>query len=293
MRVYFLGVRGSTPAPGQRFVRYGGNTSAIAVAHDTLEPTLLLDAGTGVRRLPTVIGDAPFRGTLLLSHLHWDHTHGLPFSRSLDHTEAIVDLHLPDQATMTADEALALALSPPSFPIDLTQMRGRWSIHSLEEGNHEFAGFSVTAIEVPHKGGRTFGFRVSDDSASLAYIPDHGPTAFGPGRDGLGERHVAALTLAAEVDLLIHDAQYTGDEFLGRSDYGHSTIEYATDLGARAGCRQVALFHHDPDRTDDELDDIAAEHRRDEPMSRTGPDVIVAREDLVLDIGTHLLAGNR
>ena len=119
MRLHFCGVRGSTPAPGADFVRYGGHTSCVAVARDhTAPPTLILNAGTGVRRVTALLGDRPFTGTILLTHLHWDHVQGLPFFRAADRDDARVTLLLPDQQDgSSAEQVLARAMSPPHFPI--------------------------------------------------------------------------------------------------------------------------------------------------------------------------------
>ncbi|CAN5788726.1 MBL fold metallo-hydrolase [soil metagenome] len=287
MRAHFLGVRGSTPAPGSEFIRYGGHTSCLALAHDDADrPTLVLDAGTGLRRIgPLLRGDA-FQGTVLLTHLHWDHTHGLPFTGALDRPDAAVHLALP--APLPADEVppvsaidvLARGMGPPHFPITPDQLRGAWSFEALDPSTFQAEGFTVTAIEVPHKGGRTFGYRVSDGSTSLAYVPDHGPLALGPGPDGLGERHPAALALAHGVDALVHDAQHTAAELPAVANFGHSAIDYAVDLGHRAGASRTVLFHHHPNRTDDQLDAIAATWE-----SADGSLVTVAHQGLVLYLG--------
>jgi hypothetical protein len=116
----------------------------------------------------------------------------------------------------------------------------------------------VLALEIPHKGGRTFGYRVSDGRASMAYLSDHGPSALGPGPDGWGPYHEAALALADGVDLLVHDAQHTAAELPARVSWGHSAVDYPVRLGELAGARSVLLFHHDPGRTDAEVDDIVA-----------------------------------
>jgi phosphoribosyl 1,2-cyclic phosphodiesterase len=280
MELHFLGVRGSTPSPGPEFTRYGGNTSCVAVAVDGEPPSLVLDAGTGARRLAPRLGGAPFRGTLLLTHLHWDHTHGLPFARALDHPDAAVDLWLPAQEGGDgAEDVLGRAMGPPHFPITPAGLRGAWTFGTLSPGTRRFGPFEVTAVELPHKGGRTFGYRITDGTTTVAYAPDHGPIAVGPGPDGLGERHPAALALAAGVDALVHDAQYTVEEFAGRAHFGHSTLDYAVDLGVQAGARRVVLFHHDPDRTDDDLDAVVA-RLRDEQGEAI--EVQAASEDLVL-----------
>ena len=259
MRVHVLGVRGSTPAPGHEFARHGGNTSCLALARDGQPPSLVVDAGTGLRRLGAVLGERPFHGALLLGHLHWDHTQGLPFSRAVDNDGAEVRLCLPAQEDGDAPiDVLRRALSPPHFPIGPEGLRGRWTFEGLEPGSHHLAGFEVLALEIPHKGGRTFGYRISDGHASIAYLSDHGPSALGQGPDGWGPYHDSALALADDVDVLVHDAQHTAAELPSRASWGHSAVDYPVRLAELAGARSVLLFHHDPTRTDAALDAIVA-----------------------------------
>ena len=275
MKVWVLGARGSTPAPGPATVRYGGHTSALALAADNGPPTLLLDAGTGLANLPAVLGGQPFQGALLLSHLHWDHTHGLPFSPATDHDDATVALSLPDQEA-PADKALAWAMSPPHFPIGPDGLRGAWSFHGLDEGAFEAGGFEVLAREIPHKGGRTFGYRVTaPDGTSLAYLPDHQPSALGAGPDGFGPHHQAARALADGVDLLVHDAQYTAEEFPRLHHFGHSAIDYAVGLARVADVGRLLAFHHAPTRTDDELDALAERFASEATFAREGDDLVL------------------
>lgn len=266
MRAELLGVRGSTPAPGSPFVRYGGHTSCIAIGPDDGPPRLLLDAGTGIRRLPQLLGDDPFVGTILLSHLHWDHTQGLPFCPSIDRDDAVVNLRVPIQDPNTGEPAdpvglLRRAMSPPHFPIEPTGLRGRWSFSDLDDGTHLIEDLRVTVAEIPHKGGRTFGFRITDGASTIAYLPDHGPIALGPGPNGWGELHPTALALARDADYLIHDAQHTVEEFPSRANFGHCPADYAVSLGRAAGVETVVLFHHDPSRNDDDLDALVGRLR--------------------------------
>lgn len=254
MRVHLCGVRGSTPAPGAEFVRVGGHTSCVAIAHDQEEhPRLVLDAGTGLRNVTALMGDEPFEGSLLLGHLHWDHTQGLPFFAAGDRPDGRVDVHLP-VVDGAADQALDGLMAPPFFPISVPGLRGEWSFHSLREGCFDVEGFSVLAREIPHSGGRTLGFRVSDGSRTIAYLSDHGPIALGDGPDGWGPYHAAAMELARGVDLLLHDAQFTAVELAARPHFGHSAVDYAVGLAERCAVGQLLLFHHDPSRTDDEVD---------------------------------------
>lgn len=255
MQVHLFGVRGSIPVPGPDHLRYGGNTSCVGVSADGELPRLLLDFGTGVRNFCRVLEERPFAGTVLLGHLHWDHILGLPFFPPADVPEGRVSLHLPAQGDPVA--ALEGPMSPPAFPISPTALRGDWSFHSLEPGEHQFEGFRVLARDIPHGGGRTFGYRIDDGTHSVAYLSDHSPTALGPGPDGIGEYHPAAMELAAGVDLLIHDSQYTREEFATRTDWGHCVWEYPIALAAAAGSRRVLLTHHEPGHDDAFLDAIA------------------------------------
>jgi phosphoribosyl 1,2-cyclic phosphodiesterase len=260
VRVHLCGVRGSTPAPGADFLRYGGHTSSVALAHDdSAAPTLLLDAGTGVRTITHLLGEQPFLGTILLTHLHWDHVQGLPFFAAADRDEARVSLLLPEQQDgADAASVLARAMSPPHFPMAPTDLKGSWSFQTVAPGTWESDGFTVQALEVPHKGGRTFGYRISDDHSTLTYMPDHCPTELGAGPDGWGEYHPAALELASQTDMLIHDSQLlTSSELASEGRFGHAISDYAVGLGQHCGVRRVVLFHHRPDRTDEALDELA------------------------------------
>ena len=289
MRIHLCGVRGSTPAPGAEFVRYGGHTSCVAIAPDGGPVRLILDAGTGLRRVTGLLGGAPFAGTIILTHLHWDHVHGLPFFTAGDRDDARVTLLLPEseeaqnqeaqnqERSAGAEEVLARGMSPPHFPIRPSGLRGEWSFCNLAPGAFKAEGFTVEAREVPHKGGRTFGYRVSDGHSAIAYIPDHCPTALGPGPEGWGEYHPAALGLAADVDLLIHDSFLLPEEVAAQASFGHPAADYAVRLGRRARARRVLLAHHKPDRTDDALDSLAARFHLD-------PHVTVAAEGQVIDL---------
>lgn len=273
VRVHLCGVRGSTPAPGADFLRYGGHTSCLALAHDSEDaPRLILDAGTGLRTVTQLLHGRPFSGSLLLSHLHWDHFQGLPFFKAADHDLSRVSVLLPEQQNgQSATDVLARAMSPPHFPIGPDQLRGSWRFTSVSPGSSRHEDFTVLAREIPHKGGRTFGYRIGDGRSTLAYMPDHCPTELGPGPSGCGELHPAALELAAGADLLVHDSQLIGTaELAEEGRFGHSAAAYPVELARRAGVKTVLLFHHRSDRTDAELDDLAASFAQ-QPQRATGP----------------------
>jgi phosphoribosyl 1,2-cyclic phosphodiesterase len=177
-----------------------------------------------------------------------------------------------------AESVLEAIMSPPYYPIAPRELGGQWTFASIAPGAREVEGFDVLAREIPHKGGRTFGYRVSDGRSTIAYMPDHCPTALGFGEDGLGAYHSAAVELAKGVDVLVHDAQLFPEEFPAQANFGHAVADYAVGLARHAGARSVALFHHAPERSDDALDGLA---RR---LGGGSPAVSVAAEGSVVDL---------
>jgi len=278
VRLLFCGVRGSTPAPGAEFVRVGGHTSCVALAHDDQQWTLLLDAGTGIRRVTAELGGRPFDGTIVLTHLHWDHLQGIPFFAAGDRDDAHVRVFMPEQIAddgTVRDPAavLSLAMSPPHFPIGPEGLRGDWGFAGIATGPHRVEDFDAVAFDVPHKGGRTFGYRISDGDASIAYIPDHLPDA---------ATTPAIARACAGVDVLVHDAQFVERERAVADLYGHATVDDALELAALAGARRLALFHHAPARSDDDVELIGRTLAA--AAADRGVDVFVAREQDVIEL---------
>ncbi len=269
MRVVVLGVRGSVCAPGPEFVRYGGNTSCLALSTGPDQPpTLLLDAGTGIRTATDMLAGKPFRGTILVSHVHWDHVQGLPFFSAGDRAGAKVAMLVPAQGGKSGRDLLAQMMSPPAFPITPEGLIGDWTFHAVQPGRVGVEGFDVRAFEVAHKGGRTFGYTVRQGGGSIGYVPDHAPE-LGVSAD--------ALDALAGVDVFVHDAQFLEHERPRAVDYGHATVDDAIRLAERVAARSLVLFHHGPHRVDDALDTIGAEAVASMP-------ILVAAEGMVLDL---------
>ena len=264
-------------------MRVGGQTSCVALAHDGESPSLVLDAGTGLRTLARSLAGEPFRGAMVLTHLHWDHMMGLPFFGAGDHPEAQVRMFVPEQGD-TALALLSRAMSPPLFPITPEQLRGSWCFETYGEEVLELGGFTVTAREIPHKGGRTMGLRVSDGTSSVAYLPDHAPHELGWGAHGTGEMHAAACELAADVDVLLHDAQYLPEEMAVRGTWGHAVADYVVDLARTCGARAAYLFHHDPSRTDAQVDALHARLSRFASTVAPGLTVEIAEEGRIIQL---------
>jgi ribonuclease BN (tRNA processing enzyme) len=207
----------------------------------------------------------------------------LPFFTAGDRDDAEVALFLPAQESSPL-ALLRRPMSPPHFPIGPTDLRGSWTFGEIDEGDHELGGFRVRAREIPHKGGRTFGYRIADDTGAVAYLSDHSPHDLGPGPDGFGEHHAAARALGEGVDVLVHDAQYTAAELPARRHFGHAALDYPIGLARALGIPRVLLFHHDPARTDEELDALA-DGLWGDGATADDPLVEIAREGTAVGIG--------
>jgi phosphoribosyl 1,2-cyclic phosphodiesterase len=250
--VTFYGVRGSTPCSSPDTLRYGGNTSSVVIRQPG-EPPLLLDLGTGLRRFgASWPADQTFEGNALISHLHWDHVQGVPFFGPALRPGATLNVYGPVQEDgRSLAEAFDTFFRPPYFPITLSQLPADLRFIDCEEGVHQIGGYRVTARVIPHVG-RTLGFRIESDHGTVAYLPDHQQPY-----DGGFDVTDAALELCDGADLLIHDAQFTRDEFQQKYYWGHCMIDYAVAVALRGRVRHLALFHHDPSHNDDMLDDLS------------------------------------
>lgn len=256
MRFVALGVRGSTPAPGADFVRYGGHTSCLAIyAGDEEVPRLILDAGTGLRGLPALLDGASFCGDIVLSHLHWDHVQGLPFCPPVDQPDSRVRLFVPVPDDTTDPMALlAGAMSPPHFPIGPEGLLGEWQFLPLRPGRLDA---TISTEQIAHKGGVAYGIRIELDGSVLAYLPDH---ALHRRTDPADVARVEEFVRGA--DVLLHDGQFVESEEAIAIAYAHATVEAVISLADRAEVATLLLTHHAPGRTDAQLDELAARYRQ-------------------------------
>jgi phosphoribosyl 1,2-cyclic phosphodiesterase len=252
LKVTFHGVRGSTPCSCEQNRRYGGNTSCVSLVVDGEDP-IVLDLGTGLRFFgDTQPQDGSFRGTALVSHLHWDHVQGLPFFVPILRPGASMRICGPrqDDGRSMAD-AFDKFMCPPYFPVTAMDLPSELTFESVEEGWFDAGKARVLARSIPHVG-RTFGYRVEWDGVAVAYLPDHQQPY-----DGSFDIADGARELCDGVDLLIHDAQYTVPEFEGiKRTWGHCTMEYALAVAMKCKVGRLAMFHHDPTRDDDTLDEV-------------------------------------
>lgn len=283
MNITFFGVRGSTPCPCELNRRYGGNTACVALEAEGHEP-IVLDMGTGLRFWgETQPQDGTFAGTALVTHLHWDHVQGLPFFVPINRPGARLDIYGPLQEDGSGlADAFAEFMRPPYFPVGIDALVGDIRFRDIEPGSFAVGDAKVTALPVPHIG-LTFGFRVELGGVRVAYVPDHQQPI--DGSHGVAD---SVLELCDGVDLLIHDAQYTPDEFAVKAHWGHCTIDYALTVARESGARRLALFHHDPDHGDEQLDRLLAA-ARDRAASLGIDEVIAASEGLTVSFDVPAL----
>ena len=254
MRIRIWGCRGSIATPGPETARYGGNTSCIEVRLDD-GTMLILDAGTGVRALGlALVEDPPARIDLLLTHLHVDHVEGLGAFEPIWRHQT--DLHIwgPASPMASLDERIATYFSPPLFPIHLSEVPARCTFHDAPDQPWNIGGAKLRSDPIQHPG-PTVGYRIEADGKVLTYLTDHEP-ALGVDLRAMPPDWVSGFALAFGADVLIHDCQYTRQEYEIRFGFGHSSTDHVAVFAEKAGVDRLVLFHHDPMHTDTVLDEV-------------------------------------
>jgi phosphoribosyl 1,2-cyclic phosphodiesterase len=255
MKVTLWGTRGSLASPGHETTRYGGNTSCVEV-RAAAGPVVILDAGTGIRRLGVSLPRPLERVDLLLTHLHMDHVQGLGFFAPLYDSGVEVHIWGPGSATEDLRTRLMRYLSPPLFPVHLRDLPCRLHLHEVPCGEIEVGELRISSALVCHPG-PTVGYRITSPGGAFAYLPDHEP-ALGAREFPVDPSWTSGYELAAGVDLLIHDAQYTAAEYPDHVGWGHSSLEHAIAFASLVAAKLLVPFHHDPAHTDEDMDRLMA-----------------------------------
>jgi phosphoribosyl 1,2-cyclic phosphodiesterase len=280
MRVTLFGTRGSVPAPGPETARYGGNTPSVEVRGDD-GTVLVLDAGTGIRRLGAQLPPGLRRVDILLTHLHMDHIQGLGFFAPLFRADVEVHIWGPASSTLPLEARLSRYLSPPLFPVHLRDLPGI-TCHELPNGPFEIGPFRIDTALVCHPD-PTVGYRIEEAGRTAVYLPDHEPALGLVDGQWLEPEWTSGYELAAGADLLIHDAQFTDAQYACCIGWGHSTYRHALEFAARAGAKEIVLFHHDPGHDDATLERLLAD-----ALQRFEPSFRVSRgcEGAVFEVGS-------
>jgi len=288
MKVRFWGTRGSIATPGPGTNHFGGNTSCVEVTTANGD-LLILDCGTGAARLGTELlaqGKKAIHSNILLGHTHWDHIQGFPFFSPAFIKGNSAAIYAPEGSGGSLHHVLAGQMEFTYFPIELDQLPAAITYHDLTEGIHTISGVRVATQFLNHPA-MTLGYRIEADGVAMVYLVDHEPFADELWRAGAEPGHVESILhdgdrrharFMAGADLVIHDAQYTPEEYIAKKTWGHSTYDYVVQIAAAAGVQRVALTHHDPGHDDTFVADIEHKARTLALQSGTGLDVFCAYE---------------
>lgn len=271
MDVTLWGTRGSLATPGPDTARYGGNTSCVSVRGPE-GTVIVLDAGTGVRRMAAMIPDSMRRVDVLLTHLHMDHIQGLGFFAPLYRPDMEVHIWGPASTNLALQARLRRYLSPPLFPVGLREVPCRLHLHEVSDIEVDIGEFRVSSARVCHPG-PTVGYRIRNGAGHvLVYLPDHEPALGVCVFPGLPRAWTSGGVLAENADLLIHDSQYSAHEYPGHVGWGHSSLRHVLNFGTLVEAKHLVPFHHDPGHSDADLDRLMAEAIEDaKPAYRVTP----------------------
>ena len=304
MRVRFWGVRGSIPVPGRQTNRYGGNTSCVEVRTEE-GPRIIIDAGTGIRRLGKDLMHGEFgrgEGTahLLISHTHWDHIQGMPFFAPLYQKGNHFYVYARQRDDVHLRAVFQSQTEDPYFPVPFDEVKAEVAFRELIEGaRFEIGPVKVACTRLNHPW-IAIAYRLDYQGGSVCYVTDTAPfrdvlleNEFIPEAPQLGRPLAPAdaqklkkmqqslVRLCEGADLVIYDTMFTPDEYRRQPHWGHSCPDDAIEICKAAGAKQLVLFHHSPERSDDELDSILTHYRKVTPKL----DILAATEGVELKVG--------
>ncbi|MGD9898218.1 MAG: MBL fold metallo-hydrolase [Calditrichaceae bacterium] len=286
----FWGVRGSIPTPGPDTVRYGGNTACIELRHGN--KLVILDGGSGLRALGNELikSNSSINANIFISHMHWDHIQGIPFF-----TPAYIPgNHFVLYGAEDSDKSLADIISgqmdPTYFPIELSEMGAKLEFQRLYEGNYTIDGIKIQTIYVNHPG-NALGYKFTFGPNKIVYISDNEPLpefSHNESTDQDADSFIAddgkdkLIKFIKNASILIHDAQYTPDEYSKHMTWGHSPYDYTVKLAIEAGVKKLILFHHDPLHNDDFIDDMLMNAKKLASELKADIEISAAREGMTV-----------
>ncbi|HEY3760846.1 MAG TPA: MBL fold metallo-hydrolase [Verrucomicrobiae bacterium] len=278
LRVKFWGVRGSLPTPGRGTVHYGGNTSCVEVRCG--DDIIILDAGTGLRSLGTSLmaefKNRPLNLTLLLTHMHWDHIHGLPFFAPIYNSQCRLRILGCEGARKGLVDALTGQMESTYFPVPFAKVPGNIEVEEFKELNFEIGPFLVRAQRANHPG-LCVGYRLFTPDGLVSFFPDTEPRTGGEDRE--------MIEFIRDSDVLILDTQYDKDEYKTHTGWGHGCVDDSVALALAANVKKLFLFHHDPDHDDKKLAQFVKYARSLAAKHKSKLKIDAAREGMTVQLG--------
>jgi phosphoribosyl 1,2-cyclic phosphodiesterase len=268
------GTRGSIPSPGPETVRHGGNTTCLEVCGADLR--IIFDAGSGIRPLGLdLVEKGPNAVHIFLTHFHWDHIQGFPFFQPLYDAEDSIKVVGPKQKDIDVQNLFAGQMGPIYFPVPFSVVAAAMEFEHLNEGSYEVGGFTMDVMRVRHPS-YVIGYRIKVGGHVVCFIPDNELDGDMYEVDPGFESRI--VDFVGDADLLIHDSMYTEAEYPNRVGWGHSTFEQSLRLAMDGGVKKLLFTHHDPMRTDYELDAIVAKMREEASRGSGSLEVAAAKE---------------
>lgn len=266
MKVKFWGCRGSLPTPEPYAAKYGGNTTCVEIRLED-GTCIIIDAGSGIRKLGNALlkePDPPKDIYLFLTHTHWDHLMGFPFFVPAYIPGTRIHVRGGGRAKRYLQRALSAQMEAPNFPVDFKTMKAKFDFTKGNPSGQTIGSAHLTPVPLSHPNGG-WGCIIEEAGKSFVFLTDN---ELGHVHEG-GLRFSEYVSFCARADLLVHDAQYTTTEYKKKKTWGHSTYSEVTLLAISALCKRVGYFHHDPERSDREIDTfVAAERKRIEDEGR-------------------------
>ncbi len=299
MKLKFWGVRGSIPTPGKHTVRYGGNTPCLELRLDD-DSLVIFDAGTGIRNFgdDLINNGESVNGYLLISHPHWDHIQGFPFFKPAFISGNELTIYGTERPEKSLSEIISEQMNRIYFPVQLHELKAKLNFMPIkEEGEIKIRDCVVKTLYVNHPG-FTIGYRLEYNGKTLVYISDNEPydrevaaslSNFEPAvkakfESKKGDPNQRVFDFCEGADVLLHDATYTPEEYIDRVGWGHSHYLFTLRVAAEANVKRLYLFHHEPNHSDDKVDDILKKCKKEVKTRGYRFECEAAAENMVISI---------
>ena len=252
MEITCWGSRGSIPVSGKAYLKYGGDTTSLEIRSKSGD-IIAVDAGTGIRRFGNKLADERKVSTVnfIFTHAHWDHLMGFPFFKPLYSIRSRFHMHGCPFHSQFVESILSTVMAPPNFPVKYDDVKAQMTYESACPQKFEIGSVTVTPIPISHPNGGS-GYKFSEDGKTFVFLTDNELGYSHPG----GMKFRDYVEFAAGADLLIHDSEYTPEEYKTFIEWGHSVYSDVLQLAREAGVKKLGLFHINQERTDEQMDDM-------------------------------------